>query len=228
MKNLRANFATIVLSIFISISSVSAHLKAGSLSIKGGETFSVGESVPVSLVQNIGHNNGKYDFYYSVNAGTAWTEIVGNFQGPKGDGDTIKYIWVVPSISGSTVQFRACQLAGGECLDNTYILKSGNFTVVAAGTSIADNASHAAKPSIQYKSASGNINVTFAIVSSEQISFKVYDMNGALLATLLDEPKNAGQYSFSLFSNSLQSFSGPLVFKLMIGSKITTQVWGAK
>src|SRR5688500_16281874 len=108
-----------------------AHLVAGSLSIKGGETFSAGSTVNVKWRQNVGHD-GKYDFKFSKDGGTTWVTIDEEKQMPTAAGE-ITYVWTVPNESTTQGQFRVCQL-GDEgtqkpCNSDTYMLKSPNFTV---------------------------------------------------------------------------------------------------
>ncbi|MDB5104034.1 MAG: hypothetical protein JWP91_1723 [Fibrobacteres bacterium] len=220
MKNLNVCLTAVA----VAASLASAHLKAGSLSIKGGETFTVGQKVPVTFVQSIGHNSGLYDFYFSKDAGATYSEFAAHFQGPKADGDTVKYTWTVPNSVTTKGVYRVCQLAGGECTDADYILKSGNFTIVAA-TGVNGERAAAAAPAMRFDAGTRNLEVSFALAGAEKVSLQAFDANGQAIATLLDGNQEAGSHSLSLFSNRLQSASGHLLFKLTIGKESFTQAW---
>lgn len=202
----------------------SAHLEQGSLSIKGGETFKVGEIVKVTFVQTQGHNDGTYDFYYSTNAGSTWTETVGHFQGPKGDGDTVKYNWTVPNKPTTTAQFRACQLFVSECKDPVYILKSPNFTIsTTSGVAVPGFAASA--PTLRYDGLTRSLETEFTLASAQRVTLQLLEADGRVIATLVDGQKDAGHHRFSVFSNSLATATGHFVLKLTLGSETITRSW---
>jgi hypothetical protein len=220
MNNLKTTLALLAMTGTLA----SAHLKAGSLSVKGGETFIVGEVVKVTLVQNVGHNDGRYDFYYSIDGGTKWTEIVGGFLGPKGDGDTVKYSWTVPNKPTTTAQFRACQLAGGECVDANYILKSPNFTISTTSGVVAPGIA-ASAPTLRFDGLTNSLEAEFSLASAERVTLQILAADGRVVATLVDGNRDAGHHRFSVFSNSLATATGHYVLKLTLGSESITRSW---
>lgn len=197
-----------------------AHLKPGSLSIKGGETFTVGQKVTVTFVQSVGHNDGRYDFYFSKNGGTSWSEFEAKWQGPKGDNETITYVWTVPNSLTETGIWRACQLAGGECTQADYILKSGAFKIVAAGSGVRPGAG-ALAPGLDF--AAGGVTAEFAMPAAGKVVLQAFDASGRVLATLFEGEMAAGDQRLSLFSNRLQQASGNVVLKLTYGSESLTR-----
>jgi hypothetical protein len=201
-----------------------AQLQQGSLSIKGGESFKVGQIVPVTFIQTLGHTNGTFDFYYSKDNGTKWTEIIGNWQGPKEDGATITYQWTVPNAVTAQGQFRTCEMAGGECLDPTYILKSGTFSIVSATGINQAGAASAAGPSLSFDAATRSLDASFTLGSAEKVTLQVFDAGGQVMATLLDGRQEAGAHHLSLFSNAMEAASGHLMFKLTLGGETYTRV----
>jgi len=203
----------------------SAQVQPGSLSIKGGETFTVGQVVDVSLIQTLGHNNGKYDFYYSKDNGTKWTEIIGNYQGPKEDGATVTYKWTVPNAVTTQGMFRACEMAGGECLDPAYILKSGAFSIVPVGTGLNQAGSKTGSaPSMSYATETRSLETSFELGAAQKVTLQAFDGRGRLLATLLDGRREAGIHHLSLFSNRLETVSGQVLFRLTLGGDAFTSV----
>jgi hypothetical protein len=201
----------------------SAHLKPGSLDL-GGTSFVVGQKINITWVQSIGHNDGRYDIYVSKDAGVKWTEVQGGWQGPKGDNVTITYPLTIPNMVSTTAQVRICQLAGGECVDANYILKSGNFTI-AASAGIADGRADLTAPSMRFDGSTRSLETSFALASAAKVTLQAFDANGQVIATLLDGNREAGAYRLSLFSNRLGAASGHLLFKLTIGNETFTQSW---
>jgi hypothetical protein len=202
-----------------------AQLKSGSLSIKGGETFTVGQKVNVTLIQvkaGTGTRAGKYDFYFSGNGGTSWKEMIGNWQGPTGDNATVTWEWNITQTPTTTGIFRACLLSGGECTDSTYTLKSGAFTIVAQGSAVLPQAGSAAGR-LDFDAATGSFGVAFSLESPAHATLQAFDSQGRLLATLLDADQAAGDHALSLFSNRLGSMHGAVAFKLTWGAASLTR-----
>jgi hypothetical protein len=217
------SYKGIWIAVAVSTTFATAQLKQGSLSIKGGETFKVGQVVQVTFTQLVG-NNGLYDFYWSKDGGVKWTETVGNWQGPKGDNALVTYPWTVPNAVSTTVQFRACQMAGGHCTDPAYILKSPNFTITATSGVLAP-AGHAPAPSIRYDAATRSLEAAFELAKAEPVSLQVIDAGGRVVATLAEGRREAGFLRVSVFSNRLENASGRFLLKLDLGAESFTQPW---
>jgi hypothetical protein len=205
----------------LALCAISAHaqLKAGSLSIKGGETFTVGQKVSVTLVQvkpGTGMRAGKYDFYFSGDGGTSWKEMIGNWQGPTGDNATVTWEWNITQAATMKGVFRACLLSGGECTDSTYTLKSGPFTIAAQGSAVLPT-SAAAAGKLDFDAFTGNMALRFSLVAPAHVALRAFNTQGRLLATLLDADQSAGEHALSLFSNRLQEMHGPVAFTLTWG-----------
>jgi hypothetical protein len=201
-----------------------AQVKAGSLSIKAGDTYVVNKKVMVTFVQlgaGSGTNAGKYDFYLSTNAGSKWTEFEAAWQGPKGNGDTVKYEWTVPNSPTTTAQWRACLMSGGHCTDTAYVLKSGNFTISATTPILAQARQTSGK--LDFDAATGSLAVAFSLASPAHVSLQAFDSQGRLLATLLDADRAAGDHALSLFSNRLRDMHGAVAFKLTWGGSSLTR-----
>lgn len=196
-----------------------AHLVAGSLSIKGGETFSAGSTVNVKWSQDVGHD-GKYDFKYSKDGGTTWTDVEKNKQLPTAAGE-ITYVWTVPGEATTQGQFRVCQQAGGAaCTDATYMLKSPNFTVTA-GSPVRPAAVPEAG-SLAYDARTRNLEVSFALSAEGVVLVQAFDAGGRLLATLLEGRRPAGSHRVSVFSSRLAA-DAPVVFRLTAGGRTLSQ-----
>ena len=208
--------------ILVSASMASAHLQEGSLTPKGGETLVFGSKVEISWTQNTGHD-GLYDLYYSRNGGSSWTEFVGHWQGPKTDNTKVTYSWTVPSQATTQGQLRVCQLAGGECTERIYMLRSTNFSV-AASSSVLPRAG-VLQTALSYTGATGNLDVAFEMESAGEALIEAFDAQGKVVATLFKGTRDAGVHRMSFFSNTLASARGPLVFRLTAGGKPFSQYW---
>ena len=201
-----------------------AQIKAGSLSIKDGETFSVNQKVLVKFVQlgpGSGSNAGKYDFYLSTNGGTSWKEFVAAWQGPAGNGDTAKYEWTVQNSPSTTAQWRACLLSGGHCTDPKYVLKSGNFTI--STTTALASGTQASAGKLDFNPATKTLALAFSLASPAHVALMAFDSQGRLLAALLDADRPAGDQVLSLFSNRLKDMHGAVAFKLTWGGASLTR-----
>ena len=218
---MRKHIPILAASVLVSATASLAHLTAGTLIPKGGETVVVGTKVTISWVQTLGHD-GKYDLYLSKNGGSSYSEFGTRWQGPTGDGDTVKYTWTVPNSPGATNQLRICQLAAGECTDAGHILKSGNFTIAAAGSGVVPFAD-AANPSLDFDPASRTVNAAFALAAPGRVTIQALDAQGRVLANLFDGEKTAGSHAVSLFATRLRSVSGQVIFRLAFGDRALTR-----
>lgn len=196
-----------------------AHLVAGSLSIKGGESFAAGSTVNVKWSQDVGHD-GKYDFKFSKDGGTTWTDVEKNKQLPTAAGE-LTYAWTVPGEATTQGQFRVCQLAGGAaCTDATYMLKSPDFTVT--GSSPVRSAKAPETGSLVFDARTRHLEVSFALAAEGKVLVQAFDAGGRLLATLLEGRRPAGNHRVSVFSNRLEA-NAPVVFRLTAGGKTLSQ-----
>jgi hypothetical protein len=211
-----------VLAILAMAIAAEAHLVAGSLSIKGGETFSAGSSVNVKWRQDAGHD-GKYDFKFSNDGGANWVTVDEEKQMPATTGE-ITYVWTVPSQPTTQGQFRVCQLNGGiekACDDATYMLKSPNF-IVATGNSIR-SATALGAGSLSYDARTCNLDISFMLAAEGEVLVQAFDASGRLIATLLGGRRPAGSHRVSVFSNRLEA-GAPAIFRLTAGGKIQSLI----
>lgn len=208
-------FHSSVCALALCVAGAHAHLKAGSLNPKGGESFAVGQKVLVTWVQSQAHDR-KYDLYYSKNGGGAWTEFEANWLGAAGDNDTCKYQWTIPNAVSSQVQLRVCQMAGGHCTDAAYVLKSSNFSITAA-TPVLPRAPETAGK-LEFDASTGNLAFGFSLAAPGRVTLQAFDAQGKLMDVLLDEEKAAGDFSLSIASDRLQSLHGAVAFKLDWGA----------
>lgn len=216
MKNTKVMAA--VLGILGGACLTEAHVVAGSLNIKGGETLTAGATKNITWTQQFGHNDGKYRIRYSKNGGTDWTDVEASWQGPKGDGAAMSYSWTVPSDATAQGKIHVNFIRGG-LTDPDYNLTSGNFTV-SASSGVRQAATEAGN-SVSFNPANRNVEVSFAAARDARVTLQVFDAKGKSLATLLDGPRKAGAHRLSIFSSSLAA-GGPLLFQLRVGDQLHT------
>jgi hypothetical protein len=199
-----------------------AHLKAGSLVPKGGETLTVGSKVNVTWFQETGHD-GLYDIYYTKN-GTSWVEFEEGWQAPKTDGVTVTYPWTVPAgAAGTTTKLRICQMAGGHCTNSTYTLVSGAFTV---STSASVNAADALRPGVmRFDAARSTVETSFELAEEGKVLVQAFDAQGREVARILDATYGAGMHRLSLHSKALEGAKGTLAFRLTAGGQVYNEIW---
>lgn len=132
-----------------------AHLVAGSLSPKGGQSFKPGETVTVTWSVDVPHREG-IDVALSVDGGRTWATIRSN-QADENKSGTYK--WTVPSMATTQARLRICQTQNSpKCKDADsvgrasgpapYVLVSGVFTIQATA-SIGDGSAPESVPRMQ-------------------------------------------------------------------------------
>lgn len=201
-----------------------AHLKAGSLTPKGGETLKIGDKVSITWLQETAHD-GKYDLYYSKNGGSAWVEFEEGWQGPTTDGSTPTYQWTVPAgAAGTTTKLRVCQMAGGHCTSSTYTLMSGNFTVNTTGAGIQEAAS-LNRTFLRFEAARGTVEASFEMEAEGKVLVQAFDAQGREVARIFEGTRGAGLQRLSLHSEALAKAQGPLTVRLTAGSRTYNEYW---
>jgi len=116
------------------ITQVAAHLDRSSLSIKGGETFTAGDTVTVTWKIAIPHHVPLL-IYYSSAPESGW-EKIDSMSEPSGSND-VSYRWKVPMEKTQHARFRVFQRVGANPGSKTddYTLVSDEFTISAPVTS---------------------------------------------------------------------------------------------
>lgn len=222
------NWKTLAVAICGFAAAASAHLKAGSLLPKGGETLKVGDVVTVSWTDDEIHHD-RIDISLSKDNGTTWTDIRTGAPDEEKNG---VFKWTVPaSAVSTTAKIRVCQSGPCTPAQNTnrttgnggpWYMTSTTLTVQA---STALNATAATQGlTVDFDPASRNVEVSFALAAAGNASLQAFDLEGRLVATLVDGRYEAGAHRFSVFANSLGSAQG-LVLKLTVGGATRSHTW---
>ncbi len=206
--------------------SVSAHLLAGSLTPKGGETYAVGENISIEWVATQAHD-GRYDIYYSKDGGKTYAvELAGPWQGSKTDNAKNVYLWKAPAAAASTqVRIRICQLFGGHCAEpGTYMMDSpANFTI-STSTGL-EREKQASEPRLDFSEDGKSLVAAFTLTGEHEVSLKAFDVSGKCVATVVEGRIGAGEHRLPVFQDGAE-IKGPLMFTMTLDGKAgITQTW---
>ena len=180
-------FATLLLLFLCSNSSI-AHINL--LGPEGGETFAPGEVITISWEEEQTHIPIDFDLQFSSDGGVTWEDIVSL------NVDQFEYQWMVPEME--TEQGKIKVIQDNEGMDYRDI--SSNFRISTVGgivTAIEDS-----RDPTPFEILSNYPNpfqslttIEFSLPQYNHVSLEVYNIQGAKVATLMDEVLSAGKYA---------------------------------
>lgn len=207
-----------------------AHLTANTLVPGGGETLKVGDVVTITWSVATSHSKG-IDIAFSKNNGANWIDIKTDFQDNEKGPASFK--WTIPAdAQSSQAKLRICQ--PGICTDSPDFATSNpgglepwrlvsNTFVIQNSTALATTpGSEGLK--IDFNPSSRNVEVSFALTAPGQATLQAFNLEGRLVATLLDGRYESGSHKLSVFANSLMATQG-LVFKLTAAGATRSHTW---
>lgn len=212
----------------------SAHMTDGSLSIKGGESFTPNQSVTISWNVTVVHEGTDIDL--SLNGGTSWTTIKEDFKEIK---NSNSFKWTVSGAATKTARIRLCQhqststpgcrdrdttKAPSDPIVGNYILISPAFTIASA-SGLGQASAQRDAFALDFNPSTRNVNVSFTLAESGPVLLQAFDARGGQVATLVEGDYAAGSHKLSLVSKSLNANGGSLVFKLKAGNQVQSKVW---
>jgi hypothetical protein len=223
------NFSSLIL---LAASINHAHLIASSLSPKGGETIFVNQPLTISWTTEENHpDKAGVDLAYSKDGGKTWEKFKTGISDTEKDNS---FRWTIgPAEPTTQGKIRVCQ--AGPCTDKMdttkaggipgpWYLVSGVFTVQAS-TAIASPAESGVRLSLDFRPDTRNVEVSFALAARQAVLLQAFDMQGRLVATLLQGDYAAGEHALSVFSNRTASANESLVFRLKVGDQVKTHTW---
>lgn len=219
-----------ILSLVLGAASLaSAHLDAIS-SPTAGQTFAPGSTV--NLKWGIGSAHHGQDIAYSTD-GSTWTTVATNL-----GSRVASYNWTVPEgLNSTTVRLRVCQHDGTSVQGCTNSHNSNSLTralsvsggsvyvaispvfAVSGGTGVLTPVKALAGARIRFDASVRSLDVAFPMERAGWVTLHVFDAQGKLLATLLDEQRAEGRHEVSIHSSALDA-SKAMVFRLQAGDKL--------
>lgn len=201
-----------------------AHLTGGSLSVKGGETFTTGQNVTVSWTVATSHGS-PVNIDVTLDGGTTWKSLKAGLTDAAGPA-TSKVD--MPAEASAHAKIRVCQGAASACASikasqpssAPYALVSNEFTISGASALLP-----AAAPgyALGFEAGTGKLVASFDLARAEKVGLQVVDFKGRVQATLLDGTFAAGTHKLSLALPQELSSPSALVFRLQLGETVRTQ-----
>lgn len=207
-----------------------AHLTLNTLLPAGGEALKVGDMVTITWTVQTSHDRG-IDIALSKNNGATWTNIKSDFKDNLSE--SVSFKWTIPAdAQSSQAKIRICQT--GPCNDSPEHGKSNPSGSapwrLVSNTFAIQGSSALAAPAgpeglaIGFDPASRNVEVSFALAAPGEASLQAYNLEGRLVATLLDGRYASGPHRISVFANSLAASQG-LVFRLTAAGTTRSHTW---
>ena len=213
MDNSR-NYLSIFLIWFFCVSSSSAHIKL--LGPEGGETFLPGEVITISWEEEQTHIPIDFDLEFSSDGGVTWENIASL------NVDQFEYQWMVPIME--TEQGKIKVIQDNEGMDYTDI--SSNFRISVSGivTAVEDSKDNPAPTEIlsNYPNPfQSGTTIEFTLAQHNHVSLEIYNIQGAKMATLMDEVLSAGKYATPW--NARGTLPGMYLALVRVGTFIETR-----
>lgn len=175
---------------------------------EGGETFNSNDTITITWVEAQAHVTQNWELYYSPDAGNSWIEISTNIPVPLRE-----FEWIVPE--GETVKGRIRVVQNNAETD--YDDVSANF-IVKDVTGIYETPEQSAAFESFYNYPNPfkyQTTFSFKLETPQQLTLKVYTLNGSLVATVADSQFYAGQHTMNWKSTSLDA--GLYYYTIRIG-----------
>lgn len=223
------NRKTLAIAVFGTAVAASAHLKAGSLLPKGGETMKVGDSFTITWTDDEIHRD-RIDISLSKDNGVTWTDIRAGLPDESKDGS---FRWTIPASAVSTqAKVRVCQ--SGPCTPaqngnrtsgtgSPWYMTSSTFTIQAS-TALSPAAAAAEGLKVDFDASTRNVRVSFDLAAAGKATLQAFDLDGALVATLIDGNFASGSHALTASANGIANANG-LVLKLTAGGATRSHTW---
>lgn len=197
----------------------SAHIKAGSLSVKSGTTYTAGQKVSILWSASIDHDKSKYNLWYSPDSGKTWTSIKTGVPGAANNVPVV-YEWTVPDQTTTKGILRVFQTFGGTVSSNLsrpgdYTLFSPAFKIVAATAVLP-----AARGTAVLRQQGAHLDIR--LPAAGQASLEVFGLDGARHRTLELAP-NATESVTRRVSVGELGIAGRAVVRLRLDGKVVAQ-----
>jgi hypothetical protein len=233
MKMKLAMIQKIGLGCVVAVGMAGAHLNGKHLSPEGADILKIGVPFTISWVVDVAHGKGT-DIAVSRDNGTTWTDIKTGIAEAEG---TNTFSWTVTGPAVTQARVRICQQSDtpAPCTDadksnsptaapnGHYVLITSSFKI-EEGTAVND-VDRMGGIAIGFDPQSRNVEVSFPLAQAQDVSLQALDLQGRLVATLVQGRYAAGEHKLSVFSNRLEGSAKALVFRLKLGEQVYTRSW---
>jgi hypothetical protein len=200
----------------------SAHIQKGSLSVKSGTVYTVGQIVTISWSAEIDHNKSNYNLWFSSDSGKTWTSVKTGIPG-QASGVLVNYSWTVPDKPTTKGMIRVFQTFGGTVATSPsnpgdYTLFSPVFQIKATSAVAAPHASSATSLRV----VGDRVAVRFSASSSRTASVEVLDLDGSRLGSRMLSSVGSGADEVMLPLREL-GVRGRAVVRLRLDGRVVAQ-----
>ena len=200
----------------------SAHIQQGSLSVKSGTTYTVGETVDLSWSAAIDHNKSSYNLWYSTDSGKTWITIKMGIAG-QAAGVLVNYSWTVPNTTTTKGMIRVFQTFGGTVATSPsnagdYTLFSPIFQIKATSALAPSPASSAAS----LHALGDRLSVRFSAKAGQVVSLEVVGVDGSIGKSVTLSSTVAGANEVALPLREL-GIRGRAIVRLRVGGRVVAQ-----
>ncbi|MGD2033575.1 MAG: T9SS type A sorting domain-containing protein [Bacteroidales bacterium] len=179
----------------------------------GGESFHPGEMVTISWVILIQHNQNNWDLYYSTDGGETWEDLALDLGVA-----VLEYTWKVPDIITDQARIRIVQ----DNKDVDYDSSSEDFSIaedVSTGiTPVSPDKTFSGSFVVYPVPADGQVNFSFELPVSGDVSIELYDLTGRNVAIVTDAYFTQGKYTLTENTDYLPT--GMYTYKAKAGTEI--------
>jgi len=196
-----------------------AHIQPGSLSVKSGTVYTVGQNVTLSWSASIDHNKSSYNLWYSIDSGKTWITIKTGIPG-QAAGVLVNYTWIVPNQTTSKGMIRVFQTFGGTVATSPsspgdYTLFSPVFQIKATSALAIPVASSAASLRVL----GHRVVVRFTASGGELVSLDVVGLDGSVEKAVPLSVARAGENRLELTVSELE-IRGRGIVRLRVDGRV--------
>lgn len=216
IRNLKFN-SIIISYIFFSFNTLSAHV--GLDYPKGGETFSVGDTVNVQWHNIVLHNPVDWDLYFSSDGGNVWTSL--QLDIPK---DQFEYQWIIPNILTQEAQIKIVQ----DNVGANYEGSSSSFTIQEKTLNVFDSSQTPETPFLMQNYPNPfnpSTTIQFIVPKEANVRISVFDIIGNEIKSLVNSKLLEGHHMVEWNgTNNLGAPvpSGTYIYSMTSNKKIQT------
>ncbi len=154
----------------------------------GGETFHVDSSEAIQWQKFYPPRCDSLSLFYSIDNGNNYTMITHGLSG----NDT-SYLWTVPNVNSDSCKIKIIAYGPGWQYDES----DGIFSITSTGMS--EIATHSLAMTLSLKVFPSPVKsmsvIQYSLPVKGKVSIQLFDISGKLIKTLVNQEKNAGNYS---------------------------------